>query len=100
MLLRDDRMTGYFVHPIYSILYVFGVNFTDIVMWFGIVMIVIGSAELIFSIVAMVSDVRMPEKRFRHTLVMVFVRMLYTISSYRLRALSELIIFGGIFFIY
>lgn len=87
MLLRDDHMTGYFVHPIYSILYVFGVNFTDIIKWFGIIMIVIGATELIFSIVAMISDAKMPEKRFRHILVMVYFRMLYILSSYRLRAL-------------
>nr|XP_022333874.1 uncharacterized protein LOC111130895 [Crassostrea virginica]XP_022333875.1 uncharacterized protein LOC111130895 [Crassostrea virginica]XP_022333876.1 uncharacterized protein LOC111130895 [Crassostrea virginica] len=77
MLLRDDRMTGYFVHPIYSILYVFGVNFTDIIKWFGIIMIVIGATELIFSIVAMISDAKMPEKRFRHILfVVIYIIML------------------------
>ena len=75
MLLRDDRMTGYFVHPIYSILYVFGVNFTDIVMWFGIIMIIVGATEFIFSIVAMVSDAKMSEKTLRHILVMEYLKM-------------------------
>ena len=62
-------MTGQYVYPIYSRLYVLGVNYTDVINWFGRILITMGAVDITLNVVSMILDAVLPESKSRNILV-------------------------------
>ncbi|XP_056022837.1 uncharacterized protein LOC125651286 [Ostrea edulis] len=56
MLRNDNQMTGAFVEPIYTYIYLLGLNFIDIIDGLSILMIVLGCLELFVNLLSLTSD--------------------------------------------
>ena len=69
LLLNDEQMTGQYVHLIYSRLYVLGVNYTDVISWFGRIQITLGAVDMTLHVVNMILDAALPESKLRNILV-------------------------------
>nr|XP_022329642.1 uncharacterized protein LOC111128354 [Crassostrea virginica] len=68
ILLNDEQMTGHYVYPIYIRLYVLGVNYTDVINWFGRILITLGAVDMTLHVVNMILDAALPESRSRNIL--------------------------------
>ncbi|XP_078314113.1 uncharacterized protein LOC111128354 isoform X3 [Crassostrea virginica] len=84
ILLNDEQMTGQYVHHIYSRLYVLGVNYTDVISWFGRILITLGAVDMTLHVVNMILDAALPESKSRNILfvflncVMLLVKIVWT----------------------
>ncbi|XP_078315511.1 uncharacterized protein LOC111127820 [Crassostrea virginica] len=68
ILLNDEQMTGQYVYHIYSRLYVLGVNYTDVIIWFGRILITLGAVDMTLHVVNMISDAALSESKSRNIL--------------------------------
>lgn len=70
VLLNDDQMTGEYVYHIYIRLYFCGLNFTDIIIGLGNLMVVLGTLDLFANVLAVIADVKFPVNKTKSALVL------------------------------